>query len=125
MHFKYLNEMDALLGANHDVEIPVVGTSEGLHICRRNVINVEGTQSPAPSQSSQSLQGGTSRQVEKNRLKLFKELKIKRLKKQIKVAVLKFLRESKAASQRRHEELLNEMRPLQMSFENIIREYLN
>lgn len=61
MHFKYLNEMDALLGANHDAEIPVVGTSEGLHIPRPNVIIVEGTQSPAPSQPSQSLQGGTSR----------------------------------------------------------------
>lgn len=110
MRFKYLNEMDALLGANHDVEIPVVGTSEGLRIHRPNVVNVEGTQSPAPSQSSQSLQGGTSRH---------------RVRRTDYTAVLQFLRESEAASQRRHEELLNEMRASQMSFENIIREYLN
>ena len=40
--FKSYNEMDALLGANHDVEFPVIGTSEGIQIRRPDLVNEGG-----------------------------------------------------------------------------------
>lgn len=40
-------------GENHDVEFPVLGTLEGLHIHRPNALNAEGIHFPVPSQSSQ------------------------------------------------------------------------
>lgn len=58
IRFKFFNEMDALLGTNHDVEFPVIGTSEGIQI-RMPIVN-EGRQLHAGSQTSPSPERSTA-----------------------------------------------------------------
>lgn len=55
---RFFIEMEALLGRHHDVNFPVVGTSEGIDIRRPDVLSAEGRQLPTPSQSSPSPQYG-------------------------------------------------------------------
>lgn len=111
LRFKFYHEMEALLGQNHDVDFPVVGTSEGIDIRRPDVLNAEGRQSPTLSQSSTPSQcsaRGTPKPKVRTQLN----------------SVLHFLQESEAASQRRHEALLSQMKASQDSFESLMREYL-
>ncbi|CAL8392373.1 unnamed protein product [Arctogadus glacialis] len=126
IRFKFYNEMDALLGANHDVEFPVIGTLEGIQIRRPDLVNEGGqllaaspspqgsiapstvstapsTVSPAPSTVSTPRQRIRSQQCD----------------------VVELLRASESANERRHSELLIQMKQAQTSFEVLMREYLN
>lgn len=103
MRFKFFSEMEALLGGHHDVDFPIVGTSEGIDIRRPDELSADGRQQPTPSQTSPSSQcstGSTQRQ---------------RLRTQAN-SLVELLHESEATSQRRHEELSSQMRASQVSF---------
>ena len=118
--FKFYNEMDALLGANHDVEFPVIGTSEGIQIRRPDLVNdggqllaaspspqgsIASTVSPAPS--TVSPEPSTVSTPSSN------------------VTLWNYSRVSESANGRRHSELLFQMKQAQTSFEVLMREYLN
>ena len=143
MRFKYFNEMDALLGSNHDVEFPVVGTSSGIQV-RRPVFSEGGeviAGSQAGSQASQPAQArpaspspqGTAAVSVVNTPSTVNTLTVNtprattprpRFRAQNNELV-ELLRESEAATQRRHSELLTQMNRAQQSFEDMIREYLS
>lgn len=108
--FQFYEEMEQLLGGHHDIEFPVVGTSDGLEIRRPDALLTDRQQpSASPSSGSASLSSGPSpcrpRRPEDNSL-------------------LEFLRDSEAASQRRHEEMLSHMKTSQQSFEAMMKSYL-
>ncbi len=103
LRFQFYDEMEQLLGEHHDIEFLVVGTSDGLEIRRPDALLTD------RQQPSASLSSGPSpcrpRRQEENSL-------------------LAFLCESEAASQRRHEEMLNHMKATQQSFEAMMKSYL-
>lgn len=44
VRFKFFDQMDSLLGGQHDIEFPVVGDNEGgLNVCRPEVLGAGGT----------------------------------------------------------------------------------
>ncbi|KAM3620608.1 uncharacterized protein V6R79_025890 [Siganus canaliculatus] len=94
IRFQFFGEMDDLLGGQHDIVFPVVGTSAGLDIRRPEVIRPSGIPSTpaeaASCSSSHTAARPCTRQYQKRG--------------RVQDDILEFLRESEDASQRRHEE---------------------
>lgn len=119
IRFKYYDQMDSLLGGQHDIEFPVVGDSEGgLNVRRPEVLGSDGGEGLPPSTGDNA---GTS-SAEGTPTPKTRRLRGTRGPANSLVDVI---RESEQASQRRHNELLEEMRAQRLSFESLMREYLS
>lgn len=109
------------MGANHDVEFPVVGHAGGLHVREGGQLLVDSlfpsppsaptTLTPPPAPSSTISNTPRNRPTPTTRFSHNSEL-------------LALLREYEAASQRRLDELLGQMAQAQQSFEMLMREFL-
>lgn len=102
MRFQLYDMMEELLGGHHDIEFPIVGTAYVLEIWRPDLLFTDNRQSTSLLAPSRTVRRDWSEES----------------------ALLEFLRESEAASQRRHDEMLNQMRASQQSFEDIMKSYL-
>lgn len=123
VRFKFFDQMDSLLGGQHDIEFPVVGDNEGglMSVGRRCwVQGGQGQQSSASDVSPENC-AGTSR-AGGTRTPNTRRLRRTRAPANQLVDVIQ---ESEQASQRRHDEILEEMRAQRISFENLMREYLS
>lgn len=110
LHFQFYEEMEQHFGGHHNIEFPVVGTLDDLEIRRPDALLTDRQQPYAnPSPGSASLSSGPSPCCpcgqEDNPL-------------------LEFLCESKAASQRGHEEMLSHTKASQQAFEAMMTSYL-
>ena len=119
IRFQFFKEMDDLLGGQHDVVFPVVGTSAGLSIRRPEVLGRSGVTAPlAEAASCSSIHTAPTPCTTPTQ-----PLKRRRVQDDI----LQFLRESEEASQarqeeaqRRHEELLAQLKSAQQGFEGLM-----
>ncbi|XP_061587389.1 uncharacterized protein LOC133452174 isoform X2 [Cololabis saira] len=118
--FKFFGEMDDLLGGQHDVVFPVVGTAAGLEIRSPEVLGPSAVMAPLAEASSARLPTPSTTPTRPH--KRLRELD----------DVLQFLRESEEASQRRHEEaqrrheeLLAQLKSTQQGFEGLMSRLLD
>lgn len=102
IHFQYYDVMEELLGGHHYVEFPVVGTADGTEIQRPDLLFTDNRQTNSPPAPSRTVRGNRSEGS----------------------GLLEFLCESEYASQRRHDELLNQMRASKQFFEDMMKCYL-
>ncbi|XP_053735567.1 uncharacterized protein LOC128767497 [Synchiropus splendidus] len=109
IRFKFYSEMDSLFGEQHDVVFPVVGTHVGLDMRRPEMIAppfiATARAEPAACSSTEPPQTPCT---------------APRQKRQREDDILRYLRESEAASQRRHEELLAQLQSSQKGFESLM-----
>lgn len=105
LRFQFFREMDDILGGHHDVIFPVVGTSAGVDIRRPEVLGLSGVMAPPTKASCSTPHAAPTRPH-----KLRREAN----------DILHFLRESEDASQRRHEELLTQLKSAQKGFEDLM-----
>ncbi|KAL2076319.1 hypothetical protein ACEWY4_028071 [Coilia grayii] len=95
MRFQYFNEMEELLGGHHDIDYPVVGHPGGLDVRRPDLLE---KRSPPPITSR-------CRRSEDGEF-------------------LAFMQEAEASNERRHQEMLDQMKTSQQSFEAIVKSFL-
>ncbi|KAJ3610767.1 hypothetical protein NHX12_022858 [Muraenolepis orangiensis] len=104
MRFQFYAEMDSLLGAQHDIVVPVVGTSEeGLEVRRPEALGQcrsVSALSPPRTPTATPTPPRKRRKVEDEMMQL--------------------LRESEEGSQRRHEEFLAQLKSSQQGFESLM-----
>lgn len=120
VRFKFFDQMDSLLGGQHDIEFPVVGDNEGsLNICRPEVLSAGGEQGQpssagevCPENFAGTSRAGGTQTPNRRRLKGTRALANQ---------LVDVIQDSEQASQRRHCEILEEMRALRISFENLMR----
>nr|XP_020506308.1 uncharacterized protein LOC109996495 [Labrus bergylta] len=118
MRFQFYAEMDELMGGQHGVVFPVVGTSDGLEVREQEVVG----------HCSSLTAGASSRRVRKlkrentPRPTATPTPPLKRGR--VDDDVLQFLRDSEVASQQRHEETLAQLKSAQQGFEAIMTKFL-
>lgn len=116
--------MDSLLGGQHDIEFPVVGDNEGgLNVCRLEVLGAGGEQEQpssagevCPENCAGTSRAGGTRTPNTRRLRGTGAPANQ---------LVDVIQDSEQASQRRQCEILEEMRAQQISFDNLMREYLS
>lgn len=109
--FQFFVEMDDLIGGQHDVVFPVVGTSAGLSVRRPEVLatNTEPCAETASSSSTPTSATHTPTRPLKRR----------------RDDILQFLKESEEESRRRHDELLAQLKSAQQGFEGLMSRILD
>lgn len=123
VRFKF-NQMDSLLGGQHDIEFPVVGDNEGgLNVCRPEVLGAGREQ----EQQSRAWEVCPEKCAGTSRTGGTQTSNTRRLRRTRAPAnqLVDVIQDSEQASQRRPDEILEEMRAQRISFENLMREYLS
>lgn len=105
LRFQFFTEMDGLLAGHHDVSYPVIGTAKGVEIRRPEALEL--SPSPAPSWSDPSPGPSLLGRVRRKQPE-----------------VIEFLRQSEAASQARHEELMAQLKSSEETFDRHMTAFL-
>ncbi|XP_073702493.1 uncharacterized protein [Garra rufa] len=133
--FHFLTEMSELIGGNHDVDFPVIGTAKGVIVRRPDIIKQtnqtpqsanssteEGLSSPNSSfDAAQSCDSESSGSFP-SQAPAHSALGFKRKRKhQVdKSEMIGFLQECEVASQRRHEEIMEQIKTTNALFEKLL-----
>lgn len=110
MRFQFYNEMEELLGGHHDIDYPVVGTAAGLEIRRPELLTEKGQTLVPVSHPHPPIPPSTPSSVRRRRSEDGE--------------LLSFMREAEAATHRRHEEIIDQMKASRQSFEAMVTGFL-
>ncbi|XP_074553711.1 uncharacterized protein LOC141810222 [Halichoeres trimaculatus] len=124
IRFQFYVEMDELLGGQHNIVFPVVGTAARHTVKRQTVLGASGAMAPladaSPCSSTHASPTSCSTPARPRKRRRFAD------------DVLQFLHESEEASQRRHEEaqrrhqeLLAQLKSAQQGFESLMSRLLD
>ncbi|KAJ8391893.1 hypothetical protein AAFF_G00083640 [Aldrovandia affinis] len=132
IRFKFFDQMDSLLGGQHDIEFAVVGDNErGLDVRRPEVLGAGGPKRQpldagdsgaggvSPEDSGGAGRGDTTRTLHTPHPRRVRGARGPAN------PLIDLIQESEQASQRRHNGMLEEMRAQRITFENLMREYLS
>lgn len=111
--FQFFTEMEELLDGHHEIDFPAVGTVQGVVGRRRKVLNIDCQRDSSGARQTPTRPASPTQPLRKRRRA-----------EEDYSTLLDFLRESEAASQRRHEEILAQMRSAQKGFEELMRKFL-
>ncbi|KAG7330158.1 hypothetical protein KOW79_006380 [Hemibagrus wyckioides] len=109
--FQFFTEMEELLDGHHDIDMSAVGTVQGVVGRRRKTLGID-CQRDSPAARQTPAASPTQ------------PLRKRRRQEEDYSTLLDFLRESEAASQRRHEEMLAQMKSAQKGFEELMCKFL-
>lgn len=112
--FQFFTEMEELLMDGHnEIDFPAVGTVQGVVGRRRKTLSVDCQRDSSGARQTSTRPASPTQPLRKRRRT-----------EEDYSTLLDFLRESEAASQRRHEEILAQMRSAQKGFEELMRKFL-
>lgn len=107
--FQFFTEMEELLDGNHDIDFPAVGTVQGIVGRRRKAWSIDCQRDSSAARQTPTRPPSPTQPLRKRRRT-----------EEDYSTLLDFLRESEAASQRRHEEILAQMKSAQKGFEELM-----
>ncbi|KAB5579382.1 hypothetical protein PHYPO_G00194420 [Pangasianodon hypophthalmus] len=111
--FQFFTEMEELLDGHHDIDFPAVGTVQGVVGRRRKALSIDCQRDSSAARQTSTRPASPTQPLRKRRRT-----------EEDYSTLLDFLRESEAASQRRHEEILAQMKSAQKGFEELMRKFL-
>ncbi|KAI5104325.1 hypothetical protein C0J45_5951 [Silurus meridionalis] len=111
--FQFFTEMEELLDGHHDIDFPAVGTVQGVVGRRRKTLSIDCQRDSSAARQTATRPASPTQPIRKRRRT-----------EEDYSTLLEFLRESEAASQRRHEEILAQMKSAQKGFEELMCKFL-
>ncbi|KAF4089297.1 hypothetical protein AMELA_G00064540 [Ameiurus melas] len=111
--FQFFTEMEELLDGHQDIDFPAVGTVQGVVGRRRKPLSIDCQRDSSAARQTSTRPASPTQPLRKRRRT-----------EEDYSTLLDFLRESEAASQRRHEEILAQMKSAQKGFEELMRKFL-